>query len=126
MSSSIVNVSNNRPVASTSSMTSLVASYGGSHPSATTGATVVVSSGVGAAPAQTVANTRGLATLGVAPTPSLANSKCATASLAPSTTANLATLVTSQQVGGPLLSKCLRGGTVGHTMGSMVISLSPG
>ncbi|KAM7311326.1 max-binding protein MNT isoform X1 [Ixodes scapularis] len=119
VSSSIVNVSNNKPVASTSSMTSLVASYGGSHPSATTGATVVVSSGVGAAPAQTVANTRGLATLGVAPTPSLANSKCATALLAPSTTANLATLVTSQQVGGPLLSKCLRGGTVGHTMGSM-------
>ncbi|EEC09885.1 max binding protein mnt, putative [Ixodes scapularis] len=97
VSSSIVNVSNNKPVASTSSMTSLVASYGGSHPSATTGATVVVSSGVGAAPAQTVANTRGLATLGVAPTPSLANSKCATALLAPSTTANLATLVTSQQ-----------------------------
>ncbi|KAG0409871.1 hypothetical protein HPB47_013015 [Ixodes persulcatus] len=119
VSSSIVNVSNNRPVASTSSMTSLVASYGSSHPSATTGATVVVSSGVGAAPVQTVANTRGLATLGVAATPSLANSKCATALLAPSTTTNLATLVTSQQVGGPLLSKCLRGGTVGHAMGSM-------
>ncbi|CAN8016102.1 unnamed protein product, partial [Ixodes persulcatus] len=97
VSSSIVNVSNNRPVASTSSMTSLVASYGSSHPSATTGATVVVSSGVGAAPVQTVANTRGLATLGVAATPSLANSKCATALLAPSTTTNLATLVTSQQ-----------------------------
>ncbi|CAN7937585.1 unnamed protein product [Ixodes hexagonus] len=98
---------NNKPVASTSSMTSLVASYGGGHPSATTGATVVVSSGVRvAAPSQTVANTRGMATLGATSTlcpPN--NSKSAAAVLAPGSGAtNMAALTQVATTGLGLLS----------------------